>query len=147
MPRLLAFLPCEKLIVNQEDNTTSLITVLESAQINVPRIPDEAPANIAVPLHWTVYSLWRKEDGDVGKRFEQRVRLILPDGQIRVDNTIGFEIGAIHQNHRVTLQVGGFPIIAASGECVLRLSLRESGQADWQDIADYPVYVDRIVNE
>src|SRR5260370_11142903 len=97
MPRLLAFLPCEKVIIGQDGNP-SVISILQ--QFNVP-----LPAGAKVDPHsmgmfrWDIFSLWERLAGDEEKEFEQRCELISPDGRKSVEAVLKFKfVASMHRN-------------------------------------------------
>src|SRR5712691_4610155 len=89
MPKLLLFAPCEKVIIAQYGNTASLITILQELTVSVP--PDvQIPADAKVPVQWYGFSLWQKQPGDEGKRYEQQIEFADPDGGIVVSASYQF---------------------------------------------------------
>lgn len=145
MLKLLVFAPCERVIVNQDDNNSSLIVILETVNITLP-LGTQVPGDALIPFRWTVYALWRfePEAPGVGAQFEQRSVLVSRDGQSYFDNTLPFTIPADGRNHRTTVQLPGFPVLPA-GDALLKLSIREAREGvDWRDVADFPIRVNRI---
>ncbi len=144
MPKLLLFAPCEKVIVNQEDNTTSLITLLEALNVSL-KAGDEAkiPEDANLPLSWHVLALWQIEPSDEGKQWEQRVLLDVPKG-IEIVQAIRFEPGKT--NWRNVIHILGLPIfpLLTVSSCLLKLFLRESGDGEsqpWQLVSEYPLII------
>lgn len=143
MPKLLFFLPCERVIVSQE-GPISLITVLEKYIIT---LSDEEAANLpgeaVLPVTWNVISMWLREEGDENRQFEQRVQLILPDGRIPTDAVSRFTIAASNVRQRNIVQVAGFPI-STMGQCKVKILLREAGEENaWVEIAECPIELER----
>jgi hypothetical protein len=143
MPKLLAFLPCETVIIAQ-NNTTSLITVLEQLTIAIP--PDvEIPPDAQLPKSWHVYSLWQRLPEDEGKKFEQRFSLITPEGKETAQGILPIEFAPGIYNFRNIFNILGFPLVDA-GMCRLKLSLREvGGNEEWHEVAEYSLNVVRGV--
>jgi hypothetical protein len=141
MPRILVFAPCEKVIVSEHDNTTSIMSIIEGFTIAVPE-GVEVPPDSSIPITWHVLSLWERADDDKGRNFEQHVGLELPDGRQTLDapSTLDFQSGKLR--FRAVSIVNGFPVSPA-GACLLKLSLREVGQGEWQEVATYPIYITR----
>jgi hypothetical protein len=132
------FAPCDKVIISQEDNSPSLISILENIHINIP-------VNVAVinlPYRWQLFTLWKRQPEDEGKIYQQRTHLTLPDGQPTVESTLDFRV--VTSTQRIVVNIFGFPVLP-SGEYPLKLSLREAGQVDgWKDVAEYPLMVTRM---
>jgi hypothetical protein len=137
MPKLLLFAPCQKAIIDQRENTASLIAVIET--FTVP-IGDPIADNAQIPLNWAIVSLWLRELGEEDKSFEQRTEVILPNGDSVLNAVISFQ--PIQLYHRNTVTVFGYPI-AQSGKHTLRLSIRESGESNpWEVVAEFPILVE-----
>lgn len=143
MPTLLMFAPCEKVIVSN-DNTCSLITLVEVVRIGVLDSPTETlPEGAAIPFNWAIFTLWKPTDEERGRRFQQMVHLIAPSGEAVLEAPAEFEFEPDKRTHRVMSRVMGFPILPA-GEYNLKLSLREAGQENvWREITEYPILIIR----
>jgi hypothetical protein len=76
--RLLGFVPCERVIISQE-NTPTLISVIETVTIGIAGV--ELPENSAVPMLWHVFTMWRADDSDINQRFDQKCTLVDPNGR------------------------------------------------------------------
>jgi hypothetical protein len=130
--------PCERVIVSEEDNTVSLIALLQSITVSVPEgttVPEDASA----PLRWYALAQWYGGAEDQGKQYEQRLRVITPSGRVAIDSVTSFAM-----TEPVVRNIGvvqGFPV-GETGQCSLVVSLRETGQDRmWQDIDEYPLTV------
>src|SRR5215213_8820562 len=141
MPKILAFVPCEKVIVSQQDNTTSLISLIEGFSIDIPQ-GVELAEDASIQMKWYVFSLWEKVVGEEEQRFEQRIELILPDGKKALDMATLIEFEPEPKRFRQVTTVMGFPISPA-GPCALKLSLRELGQGNWREVADCSIHIIR----
>src|SRR5579864_449081 len=83
MPKLLAFLICEKVIIEKQHDTPSLISIAQTVVFQVaPGAPAEIPKDAVAPYNWSAFSVWLSEDTDIGKKFVQQIEIILPDGSI-----------------------------------------------------------------
>ena len=142
MLRPLVFAPCEKIIVSQEDNTPSLITLLETINIAIP-LGAEIPDDAMVPFRWFIFTLWCSDTETPGVTFQydQRIRLVASDGRQAIDNDLHFTVPAGSRTHRTTVLVPGFPVIAP-GIARMTLSLRE-GEGPWEEIQTFPLWVNR----
>ena len=139
MPRLLVFLPSEKVIIDGLDQTLAILGVLGG--IELPAAVQSLPVDAGVPMRWHVLTMWKKEPGDETREFEQRVQLVAPSGRVVVDGTLGFRV--TERSHRNRMVVQGFPVYEA-GDYILKLSLREAGEAVWRDLAEYPMFVSHV---
>lgn len=139
MPSLLMFAPCDKVIISQEDNSPSLVSILEYITINIPAFGPNLPLIANLPIRWQMFTLWRQVPEDRGKIYQQRTHLVLPDGQFKVDSTMEFRVVAPTQ--RNVVGIFGFPVLPP-GQYPLRLSLREAGQLDgWENVAEFPLTI------
>ncbi len=133
MPRLLLFVPSEKAILSAEENTVSLISVLE--EINVSKPPD---SNTVVPLRWSVVALWQQLANEEGKTYEQRTSLVFPDGKETAEAILRLEFDK--QKYRTTVNINAFPV-GQEGTYTLKIWLREVGDDPWKEITNYPIIV------
>jgi hypothetical protein len=144
MLKLLVFAPCEKVIINSDENTSTLITILES--VNTPMIPDEEnlPVDVVVPFRWYAYALWSVEaEADYGP-YEQRVKLLYPDNDGEgLETVLEFTCEPPNRNHRTTIFYPGFPLTPA-GTAYVKIELRKRVEdAGWEDIARFPIVINR----
>jgi hypothetical protein len=141
MPKLLLFAPCEKIIIERESNTASLITILQDVTVSIP--PDaQLPEKAAVPLRWYVFTVWHKQPDEEGKRFAQEIDLCGPDGNIIVSATSQFEM-TDQSYHRVPTFFPSFPIWQF-GWHTLKLYLREDKEGEEKrEVASFPLNIIR----
>jgi hypothetical protein len=141
MPKLLLFAPCEKVIIDRESGTASLITILQDVTVSIP--PDvQLPEKAAVPLRWYVFTVWHKQPGEEGKRFAQEIELSGPDGSSIFSATSQFEM-ADQSYHRVTSLFSSFPVWQ-SGWHTLKLYLSENKEGEERrEVASFPLNVIR----
>ena len=140
MPKLLFFVPCERVIVSRE-GPLSLITVLEGLTLNIPaeeyvNLPDDAVA----PTTWFVVTKWIHSDNEESHLWEQRIQAITSSGRIATDAIMPFDLAIDPMGIRNVAQINGFAI-KPSGIVNVTLSLRRTGEDDmaWQEIASYPI--------
>jgi hypothetical protein len=144
MPRLLLFAPVQKIILDRDENTLSLIGFIE--MLTLPPVSVEAPAppeDAISPMQWAVSAIWLQTDEDEGKQYEQRVRLIKPNGGMTVDGLTPFRM--THRTLRNNVRVNGFPV-TPEGDYTLTLELREA-DGEWMMITDYPIRLQRAQPE
>lgn len=139
MPRLLYFVACSKAITSQEDNSLSLIALLEGIEITV--VPGADPdESTKVPISWVAMVQWMRLLDDADREFEIRLQLIQPDGRIALEGTNVFSMEK-QPMLRTPFNVAGFPVSQA-GVSELHLSIREPAVAgDWVEVATYPIEI------
>jgi hypothetical protein len=135
LPELLVFAPCQKVLIDQ-NNSASLITVLETLNIVVPAA--QLPEGVIVPVNWEIFTLWSREVDEGGDRdFEQVCELFAANGVLLQQWRMTFRIEK--QAHRVIHRNPGFPL-KGSGQYLLHLSLREP-DGKISEVAAYPLTV------
>ncbi len=140
MPKLIFFLPCEKAIISQEDNTISLINVMQGINVPKPSVEDAGAA-----ISWFAVSAWQMIPGDANKTYEQRTNLQLPNGKETAESITRFDFSKV-PSHRNIVRINGFPV-GQAGVCTLNLFLRELGGGQWAQVADYQITVNHIVQQ
>jgi hypothetical protein len=154
MPHLQLFAACERVQYDSVDNSASLIGVFQGYTITTSKNPiGKTPAEVmavhteteaALPMRWTVFSLWRKDkDRDEGKEFRQVCVFIRPNGKAQPLETIPFKMD--RSFHRLTLTVHGFPV-GEEGDCIVRVLL-QTGEEEPVFVRDYPISVTHIEAE
>ncbi len=141
MPRLLVFVPCLKSIFDQDDDSISLISLLQ--RITVTRPPGGIPPDAVTAHEWSLFALWLREPEDEGKEFQEAYEILRPDGTpfLQVP-TRPFTMTT--QSYRSGGNVHGFPV-GQEGEYSLRLGMKEiSGKAGFSVYASYPIYVRHV---
>ena len=138
--KLLVFAPCERALVEQGNNGVSLISVLQNLTVTLSG--DSVPAESAAldSFQWYAVAMWRREDGDEGKRFQQRVTLLSPAGAVMLRAVAEFEL--LKAFHRVISRIQAFPM--AEGTYTLELAVRDTAGLDeheWNLVSSYPIGV------
>jgi len=137
MPKLLIFVPCERVIVSGSeggDNTASLIAILEGVEV-LKKVPLDA----AVPKPWVIFSLWTRSNGDEDKNYEQICDMVAPSGKVAITSTLQFRFAL--RNHRINVHVNGLPI-GEDGTYLLILYLQEVGKPETKtEYATFPISV------
>ena len=140
MPRLLIFAACQKLIVSTEDNTLSLISIIEGFDVafHSEREADvlELPEHSTLPLHWYAVACWLREDGEEGVQYELRFSVVDPKGKILKEWPQAFAMDKVQ--HRVFAHFDHFPV-SLMGRYLLNLSLRRLGDEEWRDVGSFPL--------
>ena len=135
MPKLLLFAPCEKVIIDKDTNTLSLVSILHQLTFHLPPGVQVLP-DAAVPIKWHTLSLWEKEANDDGVSFEQRIELRGQNNKILVQSNSSWSFTT--STHRVTNNIHGFP--SAPGPLRLVLQFRRP-ESQWTEVASYPLEV------
>lgn len=135
MPKLLLFAPCEKVLIDEQTKTVSLIVVLQEIHYKVPPGTQIQP-NALLPMNWSVISLWQEEEmKDAGVEYEQRLVLENNAGTALFANEVKWKFE--RPSHRIIGNVPGIPI--GSRRLMLRLSYRVAMSRDWHEIASFPI--------
>ena len=81
MPKLMVFAPCEKVIVDSNTGTPSLISLLNTIS-TIAKAGVEIPSDGAVFRTWDTFTLWWPMPEDRDKQIRQITQIILPDGKV-----------------------------------------------------------------
>jgi hypothetical protein len=141
MPQLRVFAACQQVLVNLEDRSVSLISLLDTVRVEIPE-GEALPFNMAIPFKWSGFALWHRQAEEEQKRFEQRLELLLPNGELAAYLEQTFQMPK--ERHRV---FGVFDklIVEQEGECLVKLLLREAGsEEEWQEISEYPITIEHV---
>ena len=139
MPRLLLFVACEKVIVDQRTNMISLMSLLQDVNVQIPPGTPFPPSNAIIPMQWTIVSIFLAEPGDSGKQFEQRSALVNSNNVTLVHTPVA--PFALTEQYRVTSQINGMPV-GNAGRLNVKCYLREKGTNAWQEIGEgYPINI------
>ena len=140
MPRLLVFAPCLKAILDANDGTMSIVSILAGLTMARPEGVTNSNALIVSPLSWSVGVLWERMAEDEGQRFEQRVTVIDAHGQTvtSIPTVMTMDTPAVSS----IANIHGFPV-GVEGTCIVNLELRnitqEMEEHPWEHIASYPI--------
>jgi len=147
MARLLAVLPCEKIIVDRE-GIPSLIALFQ--QVHAAPAGTRADGTIApiapntiTTKEWAVFSEWKPEPDDVGKQVKQVLELQYPDGTVSpVRGKVSFTF-INEMPHRNQQNIVGFPI-GQQGTYLLRVWLEKDGNRI-SDVTSYEMGVSHSI--
>ena len=146
MPRLQFFIPCDRVLVNKEDQDLSIIGVLDGLSIEIedPKLPDNGKT-LSLPHNWTTIAQWRRVSGDEKTAFQQRVQIVLPNGKLSgqsLSSTIFLTAPIAVLASRGT----ALPFIG-SGTYLFRLSYRlgvykeQEKEKGWKTASEYPISI------
>ena len=139
LPKLLLFAPCEKVIIDQQNNI-SMIGILQGIETPVPPGTD-IPLDATDTIRWDILTLWQPESGETGRQFEQLVDLHAPDGKRVMKVKVLFKLEG--STTRTIANIHGFPI-GQAGNYVLKLRLREDVEGSrFAELAVFPIQVKR----
>ncbi len=127
MPELLALLPCEKVIIDQQNNPT-IVNVLEKIHVHVPA-GHSVPGSVITPKEWAVFTLWRRSEEEAGRKFEQHIEVLLPNESVAIRANASFTFN--DTMHRLVSLMLGFPV-GQQGACVIRTWLEAEGRRTTQ---------------
>lgn len=142
--QLIAFICCEKVIVDQDSSQISLISLLQGANAFIP-VGAEPPSGAAVPFPWTVLSIWNFAKDVIEPPREQFVAFLAPDNEELAktetssiqQTSVTHSGGNLIQTVRIINRFPTFPIWKM-GLCSVVLNVRQVGASEWQEYARYP---------
>jgi hypothetical protein len=160
MPKVLLFVPCEKVGYDASDQAAVLTGIFQGFTISMIDQPIFTPSTVSIlpinrsnadasgeraggsapqliPLKWVVFALYRFAENETGKKYVQLCELVKPDGTVFMSSETTIDVKA--RFHRNTINVVGFPTDQA-GDYNLRLSLAEEGNV-LEFKQDYPISV------
>jgi len=124
MPRLYAFVVCEKVILD-EGGTASLIALFDTITSAIPQ-GVTIPPNAVVPKEWAIFVSWVWTDQDANKEYTQFIEMLYPDGTpFQNKSAVTFVIQP-NKRHQIRAQSNAFPI-GQEGPLTIRLWLEHGG--------------------
>jgi hypothetical protein len=138
MPKLEIFVPCERVIIGQGDNSASIIVVIQQLEFrNLNESPD-VPENVGVLVRLSIFTQWRKLPSDEDKTYEQKYTFGRPGEKKTILEAMAPEFQMTQKSHRITVTLEALPLLEA-GEFVLGLWLKEKALANWPShpVAEY----------
>ncbi len=139
MPKLLAYLPCEKVVIEEESKNISVLSILETVNVTLARgAPAPAP-NASIGMAWAIFTLWQKEKGESGE-FESKSVFVSSAGELLAETPaakLGFGTNARQQ---VVNRMASFPVWAP-GACHLKLMVKTTRDGDYRELASVVVVV------
>jgi hypothetical protein len=109
MLKMLAFIVCEKVIIEKDTETPNVISVVQTVKFQAqPGAPDPSKDAMA-PFRWAVFTVLNPENDDIGKSFRQRGDIILPDGST-AETKLDLPFVVKHGLNFNIITIFGFPI-------------------------------------
>lgn len=141
MPKLLAYLPCEKVVIEDETKNASVASIISEIQLTIPHgAPQPTKGNYA-PMPWNIFCLWEWEQQDANSTFETKSVLVSPSGETLFETSPAeFKRESNKNFHRTIDRITGFPIWTP-GRVELRLLFRIKGVGEFSQRASYPILV------
>lgn len=144
MPKLLAFLPCDRIIVDSNDNTATLMSIIEQLTIQKhPKRNDDE--SLIVPQVWSAFSMWLRTSEDEGKVYQVRIHSKHPNGTV-TEGVVSEPFPIVARTHRAMFRFSG-KWVDQPGEDIIVLSIREQGQDAWNELAEYPILIEHAIEE
>ena len=143
MPKLLAFFPCDKVVIDQLQNNVSVSAIIEEVVAGIPEKLMPPPNGAVVPNNWTVFAMWHRDTSENTVPFEVMARFFSPNEKLLVQTSpptrANFDNNT-KTSQRVVLNLNGFPI-GAPGICQIALMMKADGETDFSEVARFPVIV------
>jgi hypothetical protein len=136
MPRLVIFAACEKVVLSQEDNSTSLISILQGFTLPIAPEPDQV---VRIPVTWYVFTLWESENEDP-LRYRQQFELLGPPPNHKQLIRAEAPVLTTEQGkrfHRTASRIMGF-LVSGIGDHSVRLSVKD-GDGEFVEHSTFPI--------
>ena len=133
MPKLLAYLPCEKVVIEDESKNVSVLSILETVTVTMPEGAPAPAENASIRMPWAIFSLWQKE-GDESGEFESKSALVSPAGKPLVETPVAQLSFGANTRQQVVNRITDFPVWTP-GACQLKLMVRTARDRDFRQLA------------
>jgi hypothetical protein len=139
MPKLVLFAVCRNAIVNPDDNTVSLICVLNGLTIPGGTAPTSTHGK-PFAFDWAAISVWAREQQDLKESvYELRLRVQLPDDTFHGEANATF---TMEQERQQTIIEGKVLPFWEQGEIKFVLEMRPKVKgARWQRHGVFPTLI------
>jgi hypothetical protein len=143
MPKLITFIPCERILLGATDKSISLIGVLNMITISDP--PKVVPAGAQVPYRWSVFTKWLGESSDEGKTYEQKLLLLDSTDKELFSNVTQFT-GEKLRPQMIHMMIGDFFSLPFLNEGIYQLVVewKEKSVENWDRVGTYPFMVGHV---
>jgi len=139
MPKLLAYLPCEKVVIEEESKNISVLSILETVNVTLARGAPAPAHNASIGMAWAIFTLWQKEKGESGE-FESKSVFVSSAGELLAETPaakLGF---GTNTRQQVVNRMASFPAWAP-GACQLKLMVKTTRDGDYRELANVAVMV------
>ena len=139
MPKLLAYLPCEKVVIEEESKNISVLSILETVNVTLARGAPVPAQDASIGMAWANFTQWQKEKGESGE-FESKSMFVSPAGEVLAETpaaTLGFGTNARQQ---VVNRMASFPV-GTPGACQLKLMVKTARESSYRELASVLVMV------
>lgn len=134
MPKVQLFGICQKAIVDQNDQSITMVALLGNLNIQTS-FNEPVLENTMLPFPWAVVCSWIRTESDSNITFESKIELISPSGKIAM-TALGAPFSMIERNMQSVISGIGIPLTEA-GVCEFKLFIRPSGTIDWVEMSSY----------
>jgi hypothetical protein len=134
MPKLLAYLPCEKVVIEDESKNVSVLSILETVTVTMPQGAPAPGEHASIRMPWAIFALWQRDRDESGE-FESKSALVSPGGELLVETPVAKLSFGANTRQQVVNRMTGFPIWTP-GACQLRLMVKTSRDADFRELAN-----------
>jgi hypothetical protein len=143
MPRLLTLLPCERVLLG-DDQTISLIIILSEVHFKIP--PNNPPPKTGAVMfyRWAVMCQWEVAEEESNIEWEQQLSLRDASGLSIFENITKFQMPT--PEVRIHRMISAFEMIPLLPPDMYYLSTRcrKAGDSEWIEGGTYPL---RIIHE
>jgi len=139
MPKLLAYLPCEKVVIEEESKNISVLSILETVNVTLASGAPAPGQNASIGMAWAIFTLWQKEKGESGE-FESKSVFVSPAGEVLAETPtakLGF---GTNTRQQVVNRMASFPVWTP-GPCQLRLMVKTARDGGFRELANVVVTV------
>ena len=134
MPKLLAYLPCEKVVIEDESKNISVLSILETVNVTLPTGAPPPGPQASIGMAWAIFTLWQKEKGESGE-FESKSVLVSPSGELLAETPVATLAFGANARQQIINRMASFPI-STPGPCQLKLMVRTSRNGEFRELAN-----------
>ena len=134
MPKLLAYLPCEKVVIEEQSKNISVLSILETVNVTLAKGTAMPAPQASIGMAWAIFTLWQKEKGESGE-FESKSLLVSPSGEPLAQTPVAKLAFGANARQQIINRMASFPIWTP-GPCQLKLMVRTSREGDFRELAN-----------
>jgi hypothetical protein len=139
MPKLLAYLPCEKVVVEDESKNISVLSILETVNVTLSKGAPAPARQASIGMAWAIFTLWQKEKGESGE-FESKSVFVSPGGELLAETPVARLGFGANTRQQIINRMASFPIWSP-GNCQLKLMVRTARDGEFRELANVIVAV------